>query len=353
MQIGYIISGVGHVALILATLLGGVFRSDPPAVEVRDVSVISSDAFEAILAAQRPPSPAGAVAQPPAPQEQLPRAEPPAPLDEVTVAPVPEPTPAPEPEVAPAPLEAPAEPEVATVIPAPQPPAPQVDATPDVRPIPRPAERVAPEAVAEPDPDAAPDPVTQEAVVEAETAETEAEAQEATAPEAASTEIVTEAEDAAAAAPTQSARPPAQRPIPPARTASTATDDAVTAALREALAEDAAPAAPTGPPLTGGERDALRVAVSACWNVGSLSTEALGTTVIVGVEMTRDGRPVQGSIRLVSASGGGSGAAGQAFEAARRAILRCGARGFDLPSEKYDQWREIEMTFNPERMRTR
>ncbi|MEM6478789.1 MAG: energy transducer TonB, partial [Pseudomonadota bacterium] len=42
-----------------------------------------------------------------------------------------------------------------------------------------------------------------------------------------------------------------------------------------------------------------------------------------------------------------------AFEAARRAIIRCGAKGFDLPSEKYDQWKEIEMTFNPEQMRTR
>ncbi|MEM9438259.1 MAG: energy transducer TonB, partial [Pseudomonadota bacterium] len=39
--------------------------------------------------------------------------------------------------------------------------------------------------------------------------------------------------------------------------------------------------------------------------------------------------------------------------AARRAIIRCGATGFDLPREKYDQWRQIEMTFNPEEMRTR
>ena len=38
-------------------------------------------------------------------------------------------------------------------------------------------------------------------------------------------------------------------------------------------------------------------------------------------------------------------------EAARRAIIRCGASGYNLPVEKYDQWRDIEMTFNPERMR--
>ena len=42
-----------------------------------------------------------------------------------------------------------------------------------------------------------------------------------------------------------------------------------------------------------------------------------------------------------------------AFEAARRAVLRCQRGGFDLPIEKYDHWRDIEMTFNPEKMRRR
>jgi hypothetical protein len=54
---------------------------------------------------------------------------------------------------------------------------------------------------------------------------------------------------------------------------------------------------------------------------------------------------------MLSASGGGDAAAKQAFEAARRAIIRCGNDGFDLPVEKYDHWRDIEMTFNPEKMR--
>ena len=49
--------------------------------------------------------------------------------------------------------------------------------------------------------------------------------------------------------------------------------------------------------------------------------------------------------------GGSDTSARQAFEAARRAIIRCGATGYDLPIEKYEQWREIEMTLNPERMR--
>ena len=58
-----------------------------------------------------------------------------------------------------------------------------------------------------------------------------------------------------------------------------------------------------------------------------------------------------GTIRMLSSTGGSGTAAKQAFEAARRAIIRCGAKGFQLPPEKYGQWRDIEMTFNPERMR--
>lgn len=69
--------------------------------------------------------------------------------------------------------------------------------------------------------------------------------------------------------------------------------------------------------------------------------------------MAQDGTPITGSIRMASFSGGSEAAARQAFEAARRAIIRCGARGFDLPAEKYGQWQEIEMTFNPERMRVK
>ena len=42
-----------------------------------------------------------------------------------------------------------------------------------------------------------------------------------------------------------------------------------------------------------------------------------------------------------------------AFQAARRAVLRCEKGGYDLPAEKYEQWKEIEMTFNPDQMRLR
>jgi hypothetical protein len=122
-------------------------------------------------------------------------------------------------------------------------------------------------------------------------------------------------------------------------------------ALAEALG--GATQAPAGPPLSAGEKEAMRVAVSQCWNVGSLSSAAMATTVVVAVDMGQDGMPDTNSIRLLSSSGGDDSSARQAFEAARRAIIRCARGGYALPAEKYAHWREIEMTFNPERMRIR
>lgn len=38
-----------------------------------------------------------------------------------------------------------------------------------------------------------------------------------------------------------------------------------------------------------------------------------------------------------------------AFCTAKRAVLRCGRYGYTLPVEKYDQWRDIKLRFDPER----
>jgi hypothetical protein len=92
--------------------------------------------------------------------------------------------------------------------------------------------------------------------------------------------------------------------------------------------------------------------VQGCWNVGALSTEAMATTVTVAFSIGRDRRPT-GEMQLVDWSGGSPAAAQQAFEAARRAIVRCGSDGFPLYPEAWDVWRDVEMTFNPESMRIR
>ncbi|MEO0633628.1 MAG: energy transducer TonB [Pseudomonadota bacterium] len=360
MNTGQIISGAAHAGLIGWLIVGGAFRSEPLPFEVTEVSVISSDAFEALLNSGAQPVAPTEVALPDEPEVQPDPVEPPVPEPEVDLS-QPEPVTPPDPDPVPEPPTPQPEPEVAEEVPAlVTPPTPPVTA-PDVAPtpVPRPSDRIAPEVVEAPDPEATPDVVEREAVEadEGAVADTPVEEQEATAPEEAADQIVTEAEEPAGA-PIASMRPPARRPTPPApqETAQPATQpedttDAVEDALRSALAGDDQPAVPQGPPLSAGEKDALRVAVSACWNVGSLSSEALRTTVTVAVDMEQSGKPIVASIRLIGSEGGSDSAARQAYEAARRAIIRCARDGYRLPTDKYGQWQEIEMTFNPERMR--
>lgn len=365
---GHIISGAGHAGLIGWVLLGNAFQPDPPPFEVTEVAVISASDFAALTA---PPGPITDVALPQPPTEE---AAPPntSAVQPVDPAPAPEASAPPEPEAVPVPPMPEPDPEVAEDTPPAPEPLPDSDA-PQIseRPVPRQSERIAPEAVLPPEPDTAPAPVEEVAVAPEPAPEAPAQdaPQKEAAPEEATTEITTEAETPSSA-PRTSLRPQA-RPRPPVQTANPQPETpqapaaetpplpetdagAVAAALAEALGGSTAqPEAPAGPPLTAGEKDGLRVAVQRCWNVSVLSSAALETTVVVAVSMADDGKPLSNTIRLLSTSGGTSASAQQAFEAARRAIIRCGARGFDLPVEKYAQWKEIEMTFDPERMRVK
>lgn len=350
MQLGLYISGIAHGALILWLLFGGLFTSKPDEdlLQVSQISILSRAEFEA--------------------------------LGETEPAPEAEPEPAPEPEslapavsasapTRPTPPEQPTPEPPAPETPTPEPPAPET--------APTNIDRVAPEPTPEPAPDVEVAPVEQAEIAPNETGDETQPAAPATAPEAATTEIVTEATELADLAPTRSVRPSARpnrpSPTPPSPTAEATPDtgpdtapdtgpdpdaDPIADAIAEAVANPApeTPAAtetprPSGPPLSQGEMRALQVSVGNCWNVGSLSSEAMQTTVVVGVSLLPDAKPEIGSIRLVSYTGGTEAAARRAYETARRAIIRCGASGYALPSEKYEQWRDIEMTFNPESMR--
>ncbi len=379
LHIGHYISGAGHLTVIGWLLLGNVFTSEPPPFEMTEVSVISSTDFDALVAGQQAPDTATEVAQPAAPEVTPDQPEVAAEPDTQVEQPAPAQADPPADDTPPDVVELalPPQTDVADTPPVlDEPVGDQAVLVPEVAPeaAPRPVERVAPEPVAQPEPEATPDPVEQESVAPDETGDAPQETQEATAPEEATTEIVTEATKAPAASP----RPPGRRPAAPVvaetpvetptetprvaetpaptRTPDADVDaDAIAAAVAAAQAATETPAkpAPSGPPLTSGEKENLRVAVSNCWNVGSLSSEALRTTVVVAVNMAQDGTPIIGSIQMIGSEGGSSAAAKQAFEAARRAIILCGSKGYQLPAEKYSQWQEIEMTFNPERMRVK
>ena len=362
---GNIVSGVGHAGFILWILFGGLFTSRPDRVEVQEVAMISGEEFQAMVdAARQPvveaptPTPAAPEVTPEAPDVDVATPEPVAPLPppEEVAEPAPEPVEEVVPEVSEAAPESPDAPAEVTV----------QDAPVSPRPVERPAQVIAPTPAPAPEPEAVQEPAPQEAVVPEETGETVEPPREATQAPEATNRTVTEATQPPAASPTRSPRPPARRPsaprpvetavtapTPPAPAQDTsAVDDAAVQAALEAAMSSAENTVPTGPPMSSGEKDALRLAVQACWVVDPGARWAQ-TTVTIAMNMTQDGKVVGNSLRMIASEGGDSATADAAFGAARRAILLCQKDGFPLPPEKYGQWQEIEMTFNPERMRIR
>lgn len=358
-NIGHYVSGGAHALLIGYALFGGVFSSDPEPPVVTGVDIITTEQFERILNADQSPQTADEVETPVAPELSE---APPAVIaesDPITPPSQPEVTEAPEPETAPVveqPTPAPVD--LADTAPEITPPSePEIAPEQSPRPVARPVARVAPEAIATPEPDVQIADVDQAPAAPAESETETVEAQEETAREEAAPEIPTEPKSGAV---TSSVRPKARpsRPTPAARPEPSSEPETQTAdresgvndALAAALADT--PATPSGPPLTQGEKDALRISVQSCWVV-DVGSQAANVTVTVGMSLDRDGKVVGGSLRQLSASGGDENAAKAAFESARRAILRCQRGGYKLPIEKYDHWRDVEITFNPEKMRRR
>ncbi|MFN6978941.1 MAG: cell envelope biogenesis protein TolA, partial [Gemmobacter sp.] len=99
-----------------------------------------------------------------------------------------------------------------------------------------------------------------------------------------------------------------------------------------------------------GEIDGMRRAISQCWSVGSASTDTLRSVILVAITMKPDGDAE--AVRLIRADAPTEAAGRTAFDIARRTILRC-ARKANLPPEKYETWREIEMEFDYNGMRLR
>lgn len=96
-----------------------------------------------------------------------------------------------------------------------------------------------------------------------------------------------------------------------------------------------------------GAAQPLREAIQSCW-LPPQEGAAAQATVVVGIEMRPDRTPK--STRLIASDAPTKAATDEAYQAARRAIIRCGQEGFPLPVDEYEQWREIEITFEPMQM---
>ena len=379
MSIGTYISVTMHASMVGWLLLNGNFESTPREISVTEISLISAEMFDIALNNTPPEVEASietAVAQPPV-EEIAPKLsiKPDAPVMDreqpVMVSPQDDNTP-PQISEQPEPLE-----DLVVILPS-ELISPTVSPTsPDVlaislKPKPRQSNRITSKTVAPSEPEVDIGDFTRDAVSPQEMSSSEKKPQTATAPEASTSEIITEAEKpsklprVAVLAPEQSVRPK-RRSIKikldkeqPKQTEQTidplaaALNEALTGSTNESESEASTESQKTViEALAPGTIRGMQLAISPCWNLGASSSAALSTTVVVGMELSIEGKPLASSIYLVGYEGGDDASAQRAFETAQRAINDCGAKGFELPADKYSAWKKVEITFNPERMRVR
>jgi hypothetical protein len=372
------ISVSAHAILIAVALFGGQLfdAEEVPPVQVSDVSLISTEEFLALQA----PAPQASVVPPTRPADLTTE-------EEVAIL-------APEPEAAPAPV-APPQPQAIEPVEEPEPPAldtgvleepptalslpedqPGEDSVtppePDVAPLPSP--RVASENNPEAPTDAEVAKEAETASVESEEAEAPAEETVEKAPEQSSTEIVTEAEQPEeTAAPVRSVRPRsrpadlAERPEPepeprevvraepepvepPEPAPAESAEDLIAKQIAADIAAQAAQTSPgsggEGQSITEQERRGLILAIQDCWSVPVGIQNASELVVTLSVDLAPNGG-LSSSPKLIEPAQA-EGQIQQAFEAARRALIACAP--YDLPKEKYETWKRLEVVFNPKKM---
>jgi hypothetical protein len=104
-----------------------------------------------------------------------------------------------------------------------------------------------------------------------------------------------------------------------------------------------------GASLTEPEKNGLRLGVQRCWNAPADLRDAHELKVTLSAELAASGDVINASIRPIEPLPMPDARFQQLYEAGRRALIRCSPYG-DLPREKYAQWRNIEVVFNPEGM---
>lgn len=95
---------------------------------------------------------------------------------------------------------------------------------------------------------------------------------------------------------------------------------------------------------------AIRAQIAPCWNPPIGGSDVRKMTVVLAIQLTRDGRVV-GQPSVVSQTGASAGNAGYAkafADTAVRAVLRCAP--LKLPADMFDAWKAFELNFDPSEM---
>ncbi len=380
MDIGVKISGTAHAILISIAIFGApIFSSDEEnPIQISEVSLISLEEFELLTKENMP-----VFQSEPEPEVQEPEPEPevqePEPEPEVQE-PEPEPEvqdPEPEPEV----QEPKPEPEV-------QEPEPEVqeiinesdsdliapiadednlgELTPEFNEnaAPKAAEiisDVSNEAPEEPADIGALEDTSFEKVNGADEEKLEIELNENTPAEESTTQIVTEAEEQKSdLVPSRTSKPKSRpknlkttkeiaiKPKLKPKEVVEAEKDTTAESILESLKEKKEPEPFLN--LTPAQKESvgniIRNKMRLCWNPPVGVENGLTNVMILGLKFDIDGKLVESPVNLTPNSGVGSL---QAFEAARRAVIRCSPYN-ELDPEIYDGWKELNLKFNPKNM---
>ena len=158
--------------------------------------------------------------------------------------------------------------------------------------------------------------------------------------------------------------PPPKRPDPPKK--EQPKEDPIASILKNLAPAKPAPqqpqqqprpqqqaaAQPAAPPslsdvVTRSEQDAVKEKIRPCWYFDAGAVDASKWIVTVRAQMSPDGRVLSAQVLPSSQSGP---AYTRAAEAARRAVLNPQCQPLPLPPGKYNQWKELDLTFNPQDM---
>ena len=98
------------------------------------------------------------------------------------------------------------------------------------------------------------------------------------------------------------------------------------------------------PPLLPSEIEEFKKTVAECWGVKNFDSTEKGS-ITIAFSLDRQGKIDPDSVKSISNTFKDSRSAQSVFQRARRALMKCGVNGYDLPSDKYQQWKRMELTF--------
>ena len=98
------------------------------------------------------------------------------------------------------------------------------------------------------------------------------------------------------------------------------------------------------PPLLDSEIENFRESVAGCWGVKNFDGSEKGS-VTIAFSLDRKGKIDPDSLKSISNTFEDSRSAQNAFQRAKRAVMKCGVNGYDLPTSKYQHWKRMELTF--------